>query len=147
MKYLFLTILISFVLYSCKKKEQTLDPVPVINLVNVTPTTIVQFKDSVLVTIHYKDNNGDIGDQSPGEYSLSVKDSRLSVADWYHVQPLAPLGQELKFEGNIQVKINTMFLLGNGKQEFSTLSIKLKDRAGHWSNEISTPAITINDSL
>jgi hypothetical protein len=147
MKYLFLIILASFILYSCKKKEKTLDPVPVIELVNVTPTNIVQFKDSVLVTIKYKDNNGDIGDQSPDEYSLSVKDSRLAAADWYHVQPLAPLGHELKFEGNIQVKINTMFLLGNGKQENSTLSIKLKDRAGHWSNEISTPAITINDTL
>jgi hypothetical protein len=147
MKYLFIISLTSFVLYSCKKKEKTLDPVPVIELVNVTPTNIAQFKDSVLVTIKYKDNNGDIGDQSPDEYSLSVKDSRLAVADWYHVQPLAPLGHELKFEGNIQVKINTMFLLGNGKQENSTLSIKLKDRAGHWSNEINTPAITINDTL
>ena len=120
---------------------------PSIELVNVTPTNIAQFKDSVLVTIKYKDNNGDIGDFSPDEYSLSVKDSRLANPDWYHVQPLAPLGHELKFEGQIQVKINSMFLLGNGTQEFSTLSIKLKDRAGHWSNEISTPAITINDTL
>ncbi len=147
MKYLFLIILSSFALYSCKKKEKTLDPVPVIELVNVTPTNIAQFKDSILVTIKYKDNNGDIGDQSPDEYSLGVKDSRLSAADWYHVQPLAPLGHELKFNGTIQVKINTMFLLGNGKQELSTLSIKLKDRAGHWSNEINTPSITINDTL
>jgi hypothetical protein len=147
MKYLFLIILSSFALYSCKKKEKTLDPVPVIELVNVTPTNIAQFKDSILVTIKYKDNNGDIGDQSPDEYSLGVKDSRLSAADWYHVQPLAPLGYELKFNGTIQVKINTMFLLGNGKQELSTLSIKLKDRAGHWSNEINTPSITINDTL
>ncbi len=145
MKYFFLLILCTCVLFSCKKKKKSeaLAPEPVIELVNVTPTNIEQFTDSVLVTIKYKDNNGDIGD----EYSLSVKDSRLVNADWYHVQPLAPLGHELKFEGTIQVKINTMFLLGNGTQEFSTLSIKLKDRAGNWSNEISTPAITINDTL
>lgn len=148
-KYFFLLILCSCILFSCKKKKasEALAAEPVIELVTVTPTNIEQFKDSVLVTIKYKDNNGDIGDESPNEYSLSVKDSRLVSADWYHVQPLAPLGHELKFEGTIQVKINTMFLLGNGTQEFSTLSIKLKDRAGHWSNEISTPAITINDTL
>ncbi len=149
MKYFYIIILFSFIFFSCKKKKNAsaLPADPVIELINVTPTNIVQFKDSVLVTIKYKDNNGDIGDFSPDEYSLRVKDSRLASPDWYHVQPLAPLGHELKFEGQIQVKINTMFLLGNGTQEFSTLSIKLKDRAGNWSNEISAPPITINDTL
>ena len=146
MKQLFLFIFLLIILFSCKK-DKPLPPEPTIELVSVTPTNIVQFKDSVQVIIKYKDNNGDIGDQSPDEYSLQVKDSRLTDPDWYHIPPLAPSGYELKIEGQIKIKINTMFLLGNGSQEFSTLSIKLKDRAGHWSNEITTPSITINDSL
>lgn len=148
MRTIFTIIMISLVVSSCKKEdEETLPPEPVISLLTVGPTNMLQFKDSVIVTIAYKDNNGDIGDESPDEYSLRVKDSRLANPDWYHIQPLAPVGSELKFEGTIRVKINTLFILGNGSQELSNLSIKLKDRAGHWSNEITTPVITINDTL
>ncbi len=132
---------------ACKKDDEVLAPEPSISLVSVSPLNVEQFKDSVEVTINYKDNNGDIGDESPDEYSLSVRDSRLSEADWYHVQPLAPLTEELVFEGQIKIKINTLFLLGNGSQELTTLTIKLKDRAGNWSNEVVSSAITINDTL
>jgi hypothetical protein len=131
---------------SCKKdkKEAALDPVPVIELISITPTNVTQFKDSILVTIKYTDNNGDIGDTNPDEYSLYVKDSRLVKADGYHIQPLAPVGNELVFSGQLNIKINTLFLLGNGTQELANLSIKLKDRAGNWSNELISPSITIN---
>lgn len=36
-----------------------------------------------------------------------------------------------------------MFLLGTGTSETTILTIKLKDRAGNWSNAIETPVITI----
>ena len=149
MKYIYSLLVISVLVASCKKEEEEKLPSspPTIELVSVTPTEVLQFKDSVIVTISYKDDNGDIGDELPDDYSMRVKDSRLSDPDWYHIQPLAPIGSELKFEGEIRIKINTLFILGNGSQELSNLSIKLKDRAGHWSNEITTPVITINDSL
>lgn len=135
------------VLFATCKKDKKLPPEPTIELVSVTPSTVVQFKDSVEVTIKYTDNDGDLGDDSPDEYSLQVKDSRLANPDYYHIPPLAPSGSELKIEGQLKIKLNTLFLLGNGNEEFSTLTIKLKDRAGHWSNEISTPSIAIHDSI
>jgi hypothetical protein len=138
-----LCILLSF---SCKKKKE-LPPEPTIELVSVSPENVEQFSDSIEVTIKYKDNNGDIGDSSPDIYSLQVKDSRLANPDWYHIQPLAPLDIELKIEGQLKIKLNSMFLLGNGSEELSTLSIKLKDRAGNWSNTIATPPIAIHDTL
>lgn len=145
MKYIF--ILMACLLFWGCKKDKPLPKAPTIELVSITPTSIVQFKDSVEVTIKYKDNDGDVGDVSPDTYSLMVKDSRLTNADWYHVQPLAPSGIELRIEGNISIRLNTLFLLGNGNEEFSTLTIKLKDRAGNWSNELSSPAIAIHDSI
>lgn len=147
MKKLFTCILIGGVLFSCKKKSADLPPEPTIELVSVSPTNLEQFKDSVVITLNYKDNNGDLGTESPDIYTLQVKDSRLANPDWYHIQPLAPLDHELKIEGSLSIRLNTMFLLGNGTQEFSTLTIKLQDRAGNWSNELVTSPITINDTL
>ena len=143
--FLFL-ILLSLLVFSCKK-DKPMPREPVIELVSVGPTNIVQFKDSIEVVLKYYDNDGDLGDYLPDENSLMVKDSRLTLPDWYHIPPLAPPDIELKIEGLLKIKINTMFLLGNGNQEFPTLSIKLKDRSGNWSNEIITSTITINDSL
>lgn len=145
MKNLFY-ILAILLLFACKK-DKKLPPEPTIELVSVSPTAVEQFRDSIEVTIKYKDNIGDIGDSSPDIYSLQVKDSRLANPDWYHIQPLAPLDVELKIEGQLKIRLNSMFLLGNGSEEFSTLSIKLKDRAGNWSNTIATPPIAIHDTL
>ncbi|MBA3706391.1 MAG: hypothetical protein H0W84_11005, partial [Bacteroidetes bacterium] len=111
--------------------------------VSAAPFSVTQFKDSVEVVISYKDSNGDIGDESADEFSLQVKDSRLANPDYYHIQPLTPDKKELKIEGTLKVRINTMFLLGSGTSETTILTIKLKDRAGHWSNAIETPVITI----
>lgn len=146
MRYVFIYILIAFTAFSCKK-DKPLPKEPSIELVSVTPSNIEQFKDSIEVTIKYKDGDGNLGDVSPDVYSLMVKDSRLVNADWYHIPPLAPLDVEIRIEGTLKIKLNTMFLLGNGSQEFATLTIKLKDRTGNWSNEIITPQIIINDTL
>lgn len=146
MKQLFVYILAVLLLFSCKK-DKTLPPEPTIELISVSPMEVEQFKDSVEIVIKYKDNNGDIGDSSPDVYSLQVKDSRLGNPDWYHIQPLAPLDVELKIEGQIKIRLNTLFLLGNGNEEFSTLTIKLKDRAGNWSNEVATSPIAVHDTL
>lgn len=127
---------------SCKKKEEP-PKEPSITFIEASPLVVTEFQDSVIVRFSYKDNNGDLGDESPDEYSLEVKDSRLPNPDYYHIQPLAPLGTSLKIEGELKVKVSSMFLLGNGATEITTLTIKLKDREGNWSNEIVTPTITI----
>lgn len=137
-------LLVSF--SDCKKKKQETvgnDP-PSIELVSVTPSNVKEFKDSITVTFKYKDINGDLGDDNPDELSLEVKDSRLQKADGYHVQPLAPdIGKDIPIEGELKLKLNSMFLLGGGTTETSILTIKVKDRAGNWSNEISTQQIII----
>ena len=124
-------------------QEAGLGPEPQIAFVSLSPDTVENFKNSVTLTISYKDNNGDLGYENPDVYALSVKDSRLDLEDWYHVPPLAPPGYAIKIQGNLQIVLNSMFILGNGDREQASLTVKIKDRAGHWSNVIHTPAIVI----
>ena len=52
--FLFL-ILLSLLVFSCKK-DKPMPREPVIELVSVGPTNIVQFKDSIEVVLKYYDN-------------------------------------------------------------------------------------------
>lgn len=141
-----LCILLSVGLFGCKKKKKDEvgnDP-PSIELVSVSPMVAKEYKDSIIIVIKYTDVNGDLGDDNPDELSLQIKDSRLSKADAYHVQPLAPsTGKDIYIQGDLRVKLNSMFLLGGGTSEQAILNIKLKDRAGNWSNEVATQPINI----
>ena len=135
------------VISACKKKkeEPAPDPIPTIEVISVSPSTVKEYQDSVIITLKYKDANGDLGDPSPDELSLYVKDSRLPNPDKYHVKPLAPISSDdIPIEGQLTIKLNSLFLLGTGNTELTTLGIKMKDRSGNWSAEVSSPQITIN---
>lgn len=142
MRLSILIIATAITFIACKKKEIP-PPEPTIELIEVGPTSVVQFKDSVIIKLKYKDNNGDIGDESADELSLEIKDSRLPKPDYQHIKPLAPIGSNVKIEGELKIKLNALFLLGNGTTETTVLTIKLKDQAGNWSNEVSSSPITI----
>ena len=146
MKYL-LHITVLLVLFTtCRKKEEDiieLGPEPQIEFVSLDPMVVENFKNSVTLTISYKDINGDLGNENPDVYALSVKDSRLELEDWYHVPPLSPPGYEIPIQGNLNIVLNSMFILGNGDIEYASLTVKIRDRAGHWSNVINTPSIVI----
>ncbi len=146
MKQVFYILIFAFVIAACKK-EDTVSNEPEIELLNVTPLEMVQFEENVTIRIKYRDGNGDLGDEDPDADVLRIKDSRLSEPDWYHVQPLAPIGSEVAIEGELDITLNTLFLLGNGAQETTTFSIRIRDRAGNFSNEVVTPVILIKDSL
>jgi hypothetical protein len=108
---------------------------------------VLNFQNSLQITLDYIDENGDIGYQDPDAYSLRVKDSRLEEFDWYHIPPLTPEMEELNISGSFTVELNSLFLLGNASQETTTFTLQLKDRSGNWSNQITSPAVMIVDSL
>ena len=143
-----LTIISIIVLcLSCSKKEdenESLAPEPFISFVDLTPTEVENFKNSITLTIYYKDNNGDLGFEDPDEFALWVKDSRLDSADFYHVSPRAPLGNNIVVHGTLDIVLNSMFIIGNGTEEKVQLSVKIRDRNNNWSNIINTPSITIS---
>jgi hypothetical protein len=146
MKLTHIAALAILVVSGCTK-EEALPSEPEIELLSITPLELVQFEDNISLRIKYRDGNGDLGDENPDADVLRVKDSRLSEPDWYHVQPLAPVGSDVAIEGELDITLNTLFLLGNGSQESTTFSIRIRDRAGNFSNEIVTPVILIKDSL
>lgn len=130
---------------SCTKEIQHSEgnPVPFISLQKTEPTEVIQFKDSLKITINYEDGDGDLGFENADINSLEVKDSRLAKPDFYYVPPQAPLGHKIYIKGSLQIQIKNLFLLGSGSMETTTLELRIKDRAGNWSNKITTPVITI----
>ena len=129
----------------CKKKTvPPPDPAPSIEFESITPASPKEYIDIIIIKFKYKDANGDLGDYSPDEQSLQVKDARVLNSDNYHVKPLAPNSdKDIPIEGEIEIKLNSLFLLGTGTTEVTTLTFKIKDRAGNWSNEVTSPQITI----
>lgn len=134
------------VIMFCGCKEDTLpqaNPQPVIQLMGVSSKTIKQFKDSLVITISFTDGDGDIGENNPDKNDIWVKDSRLTKPDFYFLKPLTPPGSTLQVKGSIAIQLKNTFLLGTADTETTNYEVKIRDRAGNWSNTITTPAITI----
>lgn len=127
-------------------KEPELDPIPQISFVSISETEVLSFTNAVEVVFSYADQDGDLGTANPDEGSLRVKDSRLPEADWYHVPPMTPDLQVLQIEGTYSVQLNPLFILGNGDVEVASFTLQLRDRAGNWSNSITTPEVRILES-
>ncbi len=126
---------------ACKKEE--MPTVPEITLVSAAPTQVVQFGERVKVRFSYKDADGDLGHPDPDMNTLEVKEARLNTADFYHIPPIAPEGTTVSVQGELEVELNALFLLGNGTEETTTYTLRIRDQAGNWSNSITTPPITI----
>ena len=143
-----LYILIPVILFSCKKDEEEKYPdTPAIEFVGMTPTSTTEFQDQVRITISYQDGNGDIGTADPDYYSLFVKDARLGAYDNYHIQPLSPPDQTLQIEGELDVVLTGLFVLDTVGSETTSFSIKIRDRAGNFSNEVQTGSLTISKAI
>lgn len=129
---------------SCKEEiVSNGNPIPNIQFISISSTKLKQFTDSLVVTLKYKDGDGDLGDVSADTLSIYVRDSRLSKADYYHLFPLSPISNKLSIDGLLNIKIKNIFLLSTSPSETTKFEIKLKDRAKNWSNTIFTPNIEI----
>ncbi len=136
-------MLLLIVALSCRKEGIEDSIIPQIQIINVEPLQVQQFQENVVITIYYKDADGNIGETHPDSASLYIQDSRLEDFDKYHIPPQAPIGKKVSIRGHFIVTINAPFLLGNGGDEKVFYNIKLRDRSGNWSNIESTPKITI----
>ena len=128
-------------LLSCNKEE---DPVFHLDLISVAPTQLTEFQENLIVEIEYEHSEGFMGFYDPDYLSIEVKDSRLTNADFYHLIPLNPPENNLSIKGVISLEIDSPFILGTGNLETLFYTIRIQDRNGEWSNEISTPLITVN---
>ena len=141
MKKIIFISLCLLIINSCKKKD---DMFFNIVLLDTSPTSIQEFQENIVVEIEFEHSQGFLGFYDPDYLSLEVKDSRLNNPDYYHLIPLSPPDSELSIRGIINIEIDSPFILGNGNLETLFFTIRIQDREGEWSNEISTPLISVS---
>ena len=141
--FLLLTIGISI---SCKKKKNTInkDGVPTIEFKSISPGAVIEYQDQITIEFSYTDFDGDIGENDANKTNLSIRDNRNGVEYKMRVKQLSPTGSNITIKGNLDVQLNNTLITDNSTSQSVTYTLKLQDRAGHWSNEITTSAITVN---
>lgn len=75
--------------------------------------------------------------------TLWVKDNRLNAADGYHIPPAIAAYVQVPAQGELEVALTPLFLLGSSGQEVMTYTFYITDRAGNKSNELVTSLITV----
>tara|TARA_B110000438_G_C15380961_1_gene464741 strand:- start:151 stop:579 length:429 start_codon:yes stop_codon:yes gene_type:complete len=141
MKKILFILLSIFFLLSCEKEEDYLFN---ISLLSTSPISLQEFQENIIVDIEYEHSKGFMGFYDPDYLSLEVKDSRLVNSDYYHLIPLNPPDNELEIKGIIKLEIDAPFILGSGNLETLFFTIRIQDREEEWSNEISTPLISVS---
>lgn len=130
----------------CKKEEA--DPeAPIIAFLSMSADSVEQFNNAVVIRFSYEDYQGDLGEPDADDFSLRIKDARISEYDWYHIPPMTPELQKLHIKGTYELTLDPLFLLSTGQIENTNFTFQIRDRAGNWSNEIETSFIAIVDSL
>ena len=138
-------LLLFLLIMGCEKvvEEPVFDLSPRIELLELSQTSLVQFKDQLKIRISYEDGDGDLGNLDADVNSIFIKDSRLTSPDEYYLAPLTPEDANVSIQGTLELKLSPTFLLGNGDRETIVYSIYLIDRAGNQSNIIETEEITV----
>ena len=141
MKKILFILLSVLITSSCKKEDDSLFN---ISLLSTSPISLQEFQENIIVEIEFEHSEGFMGFYDPDYLSLEVKDSRLANADYYHLIPLNPPDNELEIKGIIKLEIDAPFILGSGNLETLFFTMRIQDREGKWSNDISTPLISVS---
>ncbi|MFK7924219.1 MAG: hypothetical protein AB8H47_19830 [Bacteroidia bacterium] len=137
-----LLITVMLVFTACDR-QTIVETQPSLRFVSLSTDTVVANKDSLTIRLEYEDSEGDLGDESPELRSLSIKDSRLAEADFFHVQPLAPIGAKVWIKGTLAVHIPNLFLMSVAESEEVVFTARIQDRAGNWSEPTQSPPVHI----
>lgn len=137
--------LLMVVVFSCTKRDARLPfvEVPEIQLMSLSHDTIRQYEETLVIRIKYTDGDGDLGFEEPDKYALFVRDVRLEDFDNFYIGPVAPPGEKIPVEGEIDIELPSLFIFGNGEQESTYFEIKMVDRAGNESNMLTTERVII----
>jgi hypothetical protein len=159
-KYIFLLSISGLVLLSSCVKEKNFPAEPKIEFVNY----ISYGSDSADCIISFKDGDGDIGIEkgdttSEDDYMLKYlykgtdgqfhpfdKIDSTAVMDTlfysYRIPDITPEGQYKALEGEIKAKLRSspLYFFGHHAVKFE---IRLRDRAGHYSNIVTTNEIVV----
>ena len=143
MKYLGYVMLI-VVFLSCSKEEEQENVEPVLTFESMTPTTVTELVEEIVLKFKYTDNDGNLGENDAGATNLFVTDSRNQVVNSFRVKQLAPDNSTIAIEGTLSVTINPLLITDESTSESGTFSIYMNDRAGNKSNVITSSEFTVS---
>jgi hypothetical protein len=75
---------------------------------------------------------------------LFLQDSRNGVTYGFRVRQLAPDDAVIAIDGNLNIKLPNVPIIGEGNSESLTYSIWVIDLAGNESNRVQSSSITVN---
>jgi len=130
-------------LFSCEK-EQEISDTPIIEFKSISPATVQEYSDNIIITISYSDEDGDLGENNPDIHNLFVEDNRNGIVYQFRIPHLAPDNNSIAIEGDFNITINGSGITDESTSQQVNYSIYVKDRAGNNSNTISTSNITIH---
>lgn len=136
-------VLLAITITSCKKDDPEISDVPEIEFVSVTPGTVVEYQDSLVFTISYRDGDGDLGQNGNNIDNLFLTDSRNNVSYKFRIPQLAPDDADITIEGNLNVTLQSTAVLNGSTSESFNYSIYVIDRAGNQSNTVTTSTVTV----
>jgi len=123
---------------------------PEIEFVDIQPRRAVQFRDSIIITISFRDGDGDLGIDDNAVKSLFVIDNRPWIPENQNEQAfnlpfLTPDTKNPAIQGNITFQLQpTVIRPGSGlTEEPTTFDIYIVDRSDNESNHITTDTIMI----
>lgn len=139
-----LLLLGSISIIGCKEDGgEIFSPVPEIELISVSPTQVVAFRDSIVFEVAYTDGDGDLGSMT--ENNLFIEDDRIQVTHGFRVQEIVPNGERVPITGTLRVILpNTIITDGSDSQRVSFM-VYMVDQAGNESNRVATPIVTVTE--
>jgi hypothetical protein len=130
-------------LFSCEK-EQVISDTPIIEFKSISPATVQEYSDDIIITIFYSDGNGDLGENNPDIHNLFVEDNRNGIVYQFRIPHLAPDNNSIAIEGDFNITINGSGITDESSSQQLNYAIYVTDRAGNKSNTITTSNITIH---
>ena len=138
--------LLIFQISSCINPPQY-DVVPHIELISVSPLSLHQQTDSLIIKFSFTDGDGDLGLQtSETGHDVCLYDTRLAnnFCYEYRIPYIEPRGTVKAISGNVSIVVPSITCLPGKINDTLQYNIEITDRAEHVSNIITTPKIFLN---
>lgn len=142
MKKIFFLFVVT-TLISCKKEVVSISPQPYIEYVDIFPREVRQNSDAILITLKYRDGDGDLGDNNPDVKNVFVKDLRNDLFYTFRLKQLAPDNAQIAITGKININIGNTIMVSNADMEYAQFALIVFDRAGNASNVVLTDSIVV----
>lgn len=136
-------LLFSLLFFACEGEGIEFSKVPEIELLNISPATVISQQDSIVFELMYKDGDGDLGTNDDSKRNIFITDQRIDLTHEFRLKQLAPDGADIAIQGTFTITLENTLLTGTGNEENVSFGIYVVDRAGNESNTVLSPEIVV----